>query len=291
MNSIIEEIASQPRLWPAAVEAADLHSSVLPVAGSRVVVVGCGTSLHIGKAWAVARQARGAGDTDAFPASEVRGSGYDRAVFISRSGTTSEVLWSVQELSRSMPTVGITAVGDSPLARSVDQPIVLDFADELSIVQTRWATCVLAMLRAHLGEPVLRSTAAAKEAVEADLPIDPTEFTRFVFVGRGWAAAMADEAALKLREAAGAWSESYPSMEYRHGPMSVSSVPTVLWSLDELAPELRSDVQATGATVVGSRRDPMVELIYIQHVAVALALSRGLDPDAPHHLSRSVVLL
>ncbi|MEA2506726.1 MAG: hypothetical protein QOH48_1344 [Actinomycetota bacterium] len=290
MSSTIEEIASQPLLWPAAVAAATAHSSLLPPPGSRVVAVGCGTSLHIGRAWAVARQARGAGDTEAFPASEVRGSGNDLAIFISRSGTTSEVLWAVEKLSHSMPTLGITADGDSPLARSVDHAIVLDFADELSIVQTRWATCVLAMLRAHIGDPILASIARAQKAVEADLPIDPTQFARFVFVGRGWAAAMADEAALKLREAAGAWSESYPSMEYRHGPMSVSGVATVVWSLDELAPELRSDVEATGATVVGAERDPMVELIYIQRAAVALALSRGLDPDTPNHLSRSVVL-
>ena len=36
--------------------------------------------------------------------------------------------------------------------------------------------------------------------------------------------------------------------------------------------------------------DPMADLILAQRFAVTLATSRGLDPDAPRHLARSVVL-
>jgi fructoselysine-6-P-deglycase FrlB-like protein len=34
----------------------------------------------------------------------------------------------------------------------------------------------------------------------------------------------------------------------------------------------------------------MAELILIQRMAVALAEARGMDPDRPRHLTRSVVL-
>jgi fructoselysine-6-P-deglycase FrlB-like protein len=146
------------------------------------------------------------------------------------------------------------------------------------------------MLRAHIGHEVTGLEVAAREAVTASLLADASSFSRFVFLGRGWAAALADEAALKLREGAGAWSESYPAMEYRHGPMSVPDVPTLVWSLDPLDAELHADVVASGATVVTSQNDPMVELILIQRLAVALARSRGLNPDAPRLLARSVVL-
>jgi fructoselysine-6-P-deglycase FrlB-like protein len=47
---------------------------------------------------------------------------------------------------------------------------------------------------------------------------------------------------------------------------------------------------SVGATVVGGGLDPMAELIVIQRAAVALAESRGLDPDRPRNLTRSVVL-
>jgi fructoselysine-6-P-deglycase FrlB-like protein len=175
------------------------------------------------------------------------------------------------------------------LAALADEVIVLDFADERSVMQTRWATCVLAMLRMHIGDPVRDLIAAAEEAVLNDLPLDPSVFARFVFLGQGWAAGLADEAALKFREGAGAWSESYPSMEYRHGPISVGAA-TLVWSLGWLDPRLHTDIERSGATVISNHRDPMVELVYVQRAAVELAESRGLDPDAPNHLNRSVVL-
>ena len=50
-------------------------------------------------------------------------------------------------------------------------------------------------------------------------------------------------------------------------------------------------VRETGATVVNEPEiDPMAHLILAQRSAVALAGARGLDPDKPRHLSRSVVL-
>ena len=70
--------------------------------------------------------------------------------------------------------------------------------------------------------------AAAREVVRP-LPPELAERTEFTFLGRGWAAAVAAEAALKLREASRSWAESYPAMEYRHGPISVSDENTVVW--------------------------------------------------------------
>ncbi|MGH2636587.1 MAG: sugar isomerase, partial [Actinomycetota bacterium] len=51
-----------------------------------------------------------------------------------------------------------------------------------------------------------------------------------------------------------------------------------------------ADVRRTSATVVARDRDPMAELVGIQRLAVALAEAKGLDPDRPRHLTRSVVL-
>jgi fructoselysine-6-P-deglycase FrlB-like protein len=36
--------------------------------------------------------------------------------------------------------------------------------------------------------------------------------------------------------------------------------------------------------------DPLIELVQAQRLAVALAEQRGLDPDSPRHLSRSIIL-
>jgi fructoselysine-6-P-deglycase FrlB-like protein len=111
-----------------------------------------------------------------------------------------------------------------------------------------------------------------------------------VFLGTGWTVGVANEAALKLREAAGAWTESYPVMEYLHGPISASGSRTAVWALGELDPSVLASSRDASGTVVETGRDPMVDLVSIHRAAVHLANARGLDPERPAHLSRAVVL-
>ena len=86
-------------------------------------------------------------------------------------------------------------------------------------MQTRFATTALTLLLSSLGiSPEAESDAAAL-ALQAPLPEGLAEYRRIVFLGAGWTVGLAAEAALKIREAAGAWTESYPAMEYRHGPI------------------------------------------------------------------------
>jgi fructoselysine-6-P-deglycase FrlB-like protein len=79
-------------------------------------------------------------------------------------------------------------------------------------------------------------------------------------------------------------------MEYRHGPISVAGSRTLVWLLGVGDDDLVSDIATTGATVRVGEVDAMAELVTIQLTAVALAQARGLDPDRPQHLTRSVVL-
>ncbi|WP_433535981.1 SIS domain-containing protein [Micromonospora sp. CA-249363] len=308
MAYVDAEIASQPDCWR---EAASLSTAVrdhLPRPGERVAVVGCGTSWFMAMAYAARREQAGQGETDAFQASEFpTGRHYDRLIAITRSGTTTEVLELLAALRGRTPTTVI--VGD-PAAPAVDlaaAAVTLAFADERSVVQTRFATTALALLRAHLGDPVTALAADAEVAVRSPLPIDPATIEQATFLGRGWTIGLAQEAALKCREAATFWAEAYPAMDYRHGPISVAAPGRLVWAFGELPDGLPEDVAATGAAFVHSRThgwrtvlgswsagrtpvDPMADLILAQRFAVALATSRGLDPDAPRHLSRSVVL-
>ena len=174
--------------------------------------------------------------------------------------------------------------------QSATDAVLLDFADEVSIVQTRFATTALALLRAHFGADLDPVIADARAVLAGPLPVDPSDFEQVVILGHGWTIGLAAEAALKFREAGRAWSESYPAMEYRHGPISVAGPATLVWFLGEAQPELVADIRSTGASVVQSEIDPMAELVNLQRAAVALAEFRGLDPDRPQHLTRSVVL-
>ena len=58
-----------------------------------------------------------------------------------------------------------------------------------------------------------------------------------------------------------------------------------------MPPGLAEQVRGTGATLVETGDlDPMAALVLAQRFAVAAAEARGLDPDHPRNLTRSVVL-
>ena len=291
MSATIAEIESQPDVWADVIARVPLVAGDLPATGDRLAILGCGTSFYVAQAIAGVRRGANAGPTDAWVASEFEPDRpYDMVLAISRSGTTTEVLRALEVVPGDVPTVSISAVEGSPVPRASARAVILAEADERSVVQTRFATSTVLLLRAHLGQDLASVIADGREAVGAPLPIDPVAFERFVFLGRGWGVGLANEAALKMREAALAWSESYPALEYRHGPISLADERTTVWFLGEADPDLVRDVERVGATVVTADRDPLAELIVIQRTAVALALARGLDPDSPRHLTRSVVL-
>jgi fructoselysine-6-P-deglycase FrlB-like protein len=291
VSVIRDEIASQPDMWRRAVELLPAVADALPSAGERVAIIGCGTSYFIAQAAAVARETGGRGETDAFVASEMPTTRrYDRVVAISRSGTTTEVVRCLAALPPGTRSVAISAVPDTPVVKAATESILLPFADEVSIVQTRFATTALTLLRAHFGHELEATIAQAEQAATRPLPAAPTEFEHFVFLGHGWTVGLAAEAALKFREAGQAWAESYPAMEYRHGPISVAGPGTLVWFLGDADPDLVADVRATGASVIARGLDAMAELIALQRAAVALAEAKELDPDNPQHLTRSVVL-
>src|SRR5690606_4008237 len=122
---------------------------------------------------------------------------------ISRSGTTTETIELLTHLPKH-PTTLVTAVADSPAAQLAGKVIPLTFADERSVVQTRFATTVLTLFRALLGHDVAALAREAEAALVA--PIDTLlDADQVTFVGQGAAVGLAHEAALKSREAAQLW--------------------------------------------------------------------------------------
>jgi fructoselysine-6-P-deglycase FrlB-like protein len=291
MSHAADEIASQPDCWRHAIDLARSGPSGLPQPGERVAVIGCGTSLFMAQAYAVLRERAGQGETDAWAASEFpAGRSYDRIVAISRSGTTTEILRAMSGRHGHAATLAITAVAASPVADHSDDVITLDFADERSVVQTRFPTTLLTLLRAHLGEDVTALPGHAERALHTPLPADLGGFRQFTFLGTGWTVGLANEAALKVREAAQAWAESYPAMEYRHGPIAIADVACLVWMFGDAPDGLIDEVRATGADLEPAQLDPQAELVRAQRMAIELATRRGLDPDAPRNLTRSVIL-
>ncbi|ANF31411.1 sugar isomerase [Leifsonia xyli] len=288
------ELRSQPETWATAAGLRD-EQALLPAPGERIAVVGCGTSWFMAQAYASLREAAGHGVTDAFAASEapVLTRDYDAIVAITRSGTTTEVLElldAAQIAGIRGRTIGIVGDPETPLVDLVDTAIRLPFADEQSVVQTRFATTALALVRASLGHDLAPAIDQAAAAIDEELDDELVGAEQYAFLGAGWTIGLAHEAALKMREASQSWTESYPAKEYRHGPISIAAPGRVTWMLGEAPVGLSGDLAVTGARFEDRPIDGMADLVRAQRVALARARRFDLDPDSPRNLTRSVIL-
>lgn len=294
-SHLAAETATQPDDWAAVLGRLDEALVVLPKRGDSVAVVGCGTSFFMAQAYAVLRESAGHGRTEAHAASEFpAGREYDQVVAISRSGTTTEVIELLTDLrERGQRTTAIVATEGTAIPSLATESLMLPEVDEQSVVQTRFATTTLALLRASLGEDLTAAIADARSVLAEDEGsalaglVDAEQIT---FVGRGWTIGLANEAALKLRESAQFWTESYPAMEYRHGPISIATSGRATWAFGEVPEGLAEDVRATGAHFEHRDIDPMADLVRLHRLCVAKAARAGVDPDRPRHLSRSIIL-
>jgi fructoselysine-6-P-deglycase FrlB-like protein len=288
------EILTQPDDWARVVSRAGEVQAVLPP-GARVAVVGCGTSFYMAQAYAALRERAGQGETDAFAASEHRlHRGYDAVLVITRSGTTTEVLEVLTWLrGRGMPTAAVVATPGTPATQLADHVILLSEVDEQSVVQTRFATTALALLRASLGEDLTGAIADARAVLaqdEAECLAGLADADQLTFLGRGWTVGLAEEAGLKLRESAQLWTESYPAMEYRHGPISIAAPGRATWAFGEVPEGLAEQVKATGGHFEHRDIDPMADLVRVHRLCLAKARQADVDPDHPRALTRSIVL-
>ena len=145
------------------------------------------------------------------------------------------------------------------------------------------------------------------------------QFADYVCLGQGPFYGLACEYALKVTEMSVSYAQAFHTLEFRHGPKSIVSPETLLiFLLSEEGCEAESDVleemKSLGAATlvvinrakqrVRSAADMLVELSIDAPELIRLApslvpgqllglyagLKKGLDPDAPRHLSRAVIL-
>jgi fructoselysine-6-P-deglycase FrlB-like protein len=294
-SHLAAEIATQPDDWAAALRRVSEAAAVLPRPGEDVAVVGCGTSFYMAQAYAALREAAGQGRSEAHAASEFPlCRTYDRVLAISRSGTTTEVVELLEALrGRGQRTTAIVATAGTAIPELATECLLLPEVDEQSVVQTRFATTTLALLRATLGEDLGTAIAQARAVLaeeESSALAGVLDAEQITFVGRGWTVGLANEAALKLRESAQFWTESYPAMEYRHGPISIATAGRATWAFGEVPDGLAEDVTATGAHFEHRDLDPLADLVRLHRLCLAKARLAGVDPDRPRHLSRSIIL-
>jgi glutamine---fructose-6-phosphate transaminase (isomerizing) len=173
-------------------------------------------------------------------------------------------------------------------------------------------------------ELVPDAVAAAGEATEAVVERLVERWARegfFLFLGRNVGLPVALEAALKLKEIAYVPSDAYAAGEMKHGPIALltEGTPVVVVATESpLLDKLQSnvaEVRARGAEVLAiategaagaiadlsdelilipSADDPLLTpipaIVPLQLLAYRIAKERGLDPDRPRNLAKTVTV-
>jgi glucosamine--fructose-6-phosphate aminotransferase (isomerizing) len=241
---------------------------------------------------------------------------------ISQSGRSPDLLAAAERASASGALL-VAMVNDeaSPLAEMADLLIPLAAGQERSVAATKSfiasLTATLDLLAAWSEDD---SIDAALEALPGTLSASwemnwsaalpaLSESDAIYIAARGHGLAIAQEAALKLKETCGMHAEAFSAAEVRHGPMAVvrEGLPVLLFgqndqSLRSVA-ELAEEFASRGANVISAGvpdapgiqlpiidADPLVapvlQIASFYRLANALAFARGRDPDKPPHLSK-----
>lgn len=279
---------------------AEYEAALAPLLQGPAAFLGCGSSYCIGvAAAALYEQTRG------LPAQGIMASEYGpRAgwthIAISRTGQTTELVEAMQRAREAgAPIILLRGEPASPAEPLADAVLPLEFAPEQGVVQTRFISAAILALRLLIGgDAARRALADLPQRVERGLSaVEPdllTRFERIVFLGRGWRYGLALVAALNLQETTLTVPAGHQTLDFRHGPIAAVDAGTLVWCFD--APDdaasmaVLDDARQAGATVRCTGDDPLVSVVQAQLLAVRLAEARGLDADAPRHLSRAIVL-
>ena len=258
---MLKEIHEQPDSLRNAIRGRldfNLGSSVLSGMGSsprdlaeinRVVLIGCGTSLHSGLIGEYAFEDLADIHAEVQQAAEFRYrnpiiSRSDLVIAISQSGETADTLAAVREANQKGAFVmGLCNVVGSTIARETGRGIYLHAGPEISVASTKAFTCqvaVLLMMALKMGRSRRYSRqegmdlARAIEAIPA-LVAKVIEQDHHIaqiaelyyqnehafFIGRGPMYPVALEGALKLKEISYIHAEGYHAAELKHGPIAL----------------------------------------------------------------------
>jgi glutamine---fructose-6-phosphate transaminase (isomerizing) len=215
-------------------------------------------------------------------------------------------------------TLAVTNNPASPLAETAELSLDVAAGHERAVAATKTYTAELLTLLLLVESVRSGGAAAAELAALPDLAArvlaDPAPeaiagryrfAARMVTTGRGYAYATAREAALKLMETSYLPALAFSGADLLHGPLAmadpdvpvlavVGSGPGGAAMRDVLARlgERRADVLTVGAAGelavpdVDERLAPLLDILPLQRLALALALARGENPDAPRGLKK-----
>ncbi|MEI8230551.1 MAG: glutamine--fructose-6-phosphate transaminase (isomerizing) [Candidatus Peregrinibacteria bacterium] len=148
----------------------------------------------------------------------------------------------------------------------------------------------------------------------ADIAEKIKDAQNLYIIGKGWNYPMAMESAIKIQEVSYIHAEGFAGGELKHGPIALIEEGTpclVLVGNDEVKSDIISNatqLKARGGFIIGvapqhndvfdlwikvpdaDTAQALVNIIPVQVLAYFLAVKRGMDPDMPRNLAKSVTV-
>lgn len=245
------------------------------------------------------------------------------ALAFSQSGRSPDLVATMRALREAGAlTAAAVNVPGSPLADAADIELPLRAGPELSVAATKSYIAMLALSAqlvafwqrdAALVEALRSLPDALAHAGQLDWSRAVDELgdvSQMIVIGRGAGLAIAQEAALKLKETSGVQAEAFSSAEVRHGPMELigRDYPLLVFAprgpeqagLLELARDMKrrgasvllaapadvADAALPLATTADPALDPIAAILSFYVMAAALAAARGRNPDEPRYLNK-----
>ena len=243
-------------------------------------------------------------------------------IAISQSGKSPDLLAAMRKAKASgAMTVALCNTRESPLMELADHAVPLHAGVELSVAATKSyiaSLSCIAQLTAHWSgnQELLGSLEALPDQLaqswECDwsAAVEALEHAVNLFViARGFGLGVAQEAALKFKETCGLHAEAFSAAEVKHGPMALvrERFPVLMFAqhddthcdIETLAKDFAlrgarvfvagltsSTARSLPAVSAQAEMEPILRIQSFYRMANALALARGLNPDAPPHLNK-----
>jgi len=226
--------------------------------------------------------------------------------------------------------ISLVNVVGSSLTRSSDLFLNINAGPEICVLSTKTYTSQLALFTllsyalsdryeegkrkvTYLWNEIYHLTSATTRAKIKELAEKLQDKGNIFLIGRGLQYATALEAALKIKEVSYIHAEALAGGELKHGTIALieNDTPCIVFVSEENEKEILSnamEIKSRGGYIIGlspknneifdfwikvpevNTENPIVQIIPIQILAYQLALLRGLDPDRPRNLAKSVTV-
>ena len=316
-------------------------------ATKQIDIVGCGSAYYAGSVGRYLFEQYAGIPTTVDIASEYRyrvrpGTEHTTVLGVSQSGETADTLAAITRAKTDKQlTLGVINTVGSTIARTTDAGVYNHIGPEIAVASTKAfisQLAVLTMMAVHIGRERELDMAAGKEIVTALAAVPEAlatvleeathiktlaetyaQSTSMLFIGRQQHAAIAAEAALKLKEVSYIHAEAYPAGELKHGPLALldESMPVVaIAPQDDTYDKMVSNIQEIRARqapvlAVISKGDttlsalathtieipqvhpavqPIVSTLPLHMFAYYVGVAKGLNVDRPRNLAKSVTV-